>query len=163
MGGAVALALAFGLGTVVIVVRAIDLPLKKLVGAADRFGAGDLRPLDLGEMPTELGRLAQALDRMRTRLRGLVESVIGEARSISSNASDFSAMSEELAATSGEISTGWPVMVKPSRGRSSRGGSPSTATSSTGGLRPRSASRGGRSASPPATSHRHDSVRGRIA
>ena len=98
-------ALAFGLGTVVIVVRAIDLPLKKLVGAADRFGAGDLRPLDLGEMPTELGRLAHALDRMRTRLRGLVESVIGEARSISANASDFSAMSEELAATSGEIST----------------------------------------------------------
>jgi methyl-accepting chemotaxis protein len=98
-------ALAFGLGTVVIVVRAIDLPLKKLVGAADRFGAGDLRPLDLGDMPTELGRLALALDRMRTRLRGLVESVIGEARSISSNASDFSAMSEELAATSGEIST----------------------------------------------------------
>ncbi len=98
-------ALAFGLGTVVVVVRAIDLPLKKLVGAADRFGAGDLRPLDLGEMPTELGRLAHALDRMRTRLRGLVESVIGEARSISANASDFSAMSEELAATSGEIST----------------------------------------------------------
>ena len=51
-------ALAFGLGTVVVVVRAIDLPLKKLVGAADRFGAGDLRPLDLGDMPTELGRLA---------------------------------------------------------------------------------------------------------
>ena len=98
-------ALAFGLGTVVVVVRAIDLPLKKLVGAADRFGAGDLRPLDLGEMPTELGRLAHALDRMRTRLRGLVESVIGEARAISANASDFSAMSEELAATSGEIST----------------------------------------------------------
>src|SRR4029077_1405902 len=86
-------------------VRACDVPLKKLGGAADRFGAGDLRPLDLGDMPTELGRLALALDRMRTRLRGLVESVIGEARSISSNASDFSAMSEELAATSGEIST----------------------------------------------------------
>jgi methyl-accepting chemotaxis protein len=100
-----AAALALGLGTVLWVVRNLDRPLKRLVGAADRFGAGDLRPLDLGEMPTELGRLAQALDRMRTRLRALVESVVGEARAISANASDFSAMSEELAATSGEIST----------------------------------------------------------
>jgi methyl-accepting chemotaxis protein len=98
-------ALVLGLGTVFWVIRNLDRPLKRLVGAADRFGAGDLRPLDLGDMPTELGRLAHALDRMRTRLRGLVESVVGEARSISSNASDFSAMSEELAATSGEIST----------------------------------------------------------
>jgi methyl-accepting chemotaxis protein len=98
-------AFTFGFGTVIVVVRSINRPLKRLVGAADRFGAGDLRPLDLGEMPDELARLAQALDRMRTRLRGLVESVVGEARAISSNASDFSAMSEELAATSGEIST----------------------------------------------------------
>ena len=100
-----AAALALGVGTVFWVIRNLDRPLQRLVGAADRFGAGDLRPLDLGEMPTELGRLAQALDRMRTRLRALVESVVGEARAISSNASDFSAMSEELAATSGEIST----------------------------------------------------------
>jgi methyl-accepting chemotaxis protein len=100
-----AAALALGCGTVVWVIRNLDRPLQRLVGAADRFGAGDLRPLDLGEMPTELARLAQALDRMRTRLRALVESVVGEARAISSNASDFSAMSEELAATSGEIST----------------------------------------------------------
>lgn len=98
-------ALVLGLGTVIWVIQNLDRPLKRLVGAADRFGAGDLRPLDLGDMPDELARLAQALDRMRTRLRALVESVVGEARAISSNAGDFSAMSEELAATSGEIST----------------------------------------------------------
>ncbi len=98
-------AFIIGIGSVIWVARSINRPLRRLVGAADRFGAGDLRPLDLGEMPDELNRLAQALDRMRTRLRGLVESVVGEARAISSNASDFSAMSEELAATSGEIST----------------------------------------------------------
>jgi len=96
---------ALGLGTVYAVVRAIDAPLRRMVTAADRFGAGDLRPLDTGEMPTELARLAAALESMRMRLRTLVEAVVGEARRISASASDFSAMSEELAATSGEITT----------------------------------------------------------
>jgi len=96
---------ALGLGTVYAVVRAIDAPLRRMVTAADRFGAGDLRPLDTGEMPTELARLAAALETMRMRLRTLVEAVVGEARRISASASDFSAMSEELAATSGEITT----------------------------------------------------------
>jgi methyl-accepting chemotaxis protein len=97
--------IALGLGTAYVVVRAIDAPLRRMVAAADRFGAGDLRPLDTGEMPTELARLAGALETMRVRLRALVEAVVGEARRISSSATDFSAMSEELAATSGEIST----------------------------------------------------------
>ncbi|MEO8226559.1 MAG: HAMP domain-containing methyl-accepting chemotaxis protein [Gemmatimonadota bacterium] len=86
-------------------VRSIDLPLRRLVGAADRFGAGDLRPVQLGEMPTELARLAGAMDDMGTRLRTVVESVVKEATDIGSSASDFSAMSQELAASSGEIST----------------------------------------------------------
>lgn len=86
-------------------VRSIDLPLRRLVGAADRFGAGDLRPVQLGDMPTELGRLAGAMDDMGKRLRTVVESVVKEATDIGSSASDFSAMSQELAASSGEIST----------------------------------------------------------
>ncbi|HEX5634294.1 MAG TPA: methyl-accepting chemotaxis protein, partial [Gemmatimonadales bacterium] len=98
-------ALVLGLGTVIVVLRAIVRPLDRLAGAADRFGEGDLSQLDLGEMPTELERLARALDRMRTRLRGLVGSVIGESEKISASATDFSAMSEELAASSSEIST----------------------------------------------------------
>ena len=97
--------IAIGLGTAFAVVRAIDAPLRRMVEAADRFGAGDLRPLDTGEMPTELARLAGALEAMRVRLRALVESVVSEARRINASASDFSAMSEELAATSSEIST----------------------------------------------------------
>ncbi|MCU0620710.1 MAG: methyl-accepting chemotaxis protein, partial [Gemmatimonadales bacterium] len=100
-----AAALLLGAGTVIAVLRALDQPLRRLAGATARFGQGDLRPLDLGEMPTELGQLAVALDAMRMRLRGLVESVVGEARQISASAGDFSAMSQELAATSGEIST----------------------------------------------------------
>ncbi len=85
--------------------RAIKLPLLRLIGAADRFGGGDLRPVKLGAMPEELERLATAMDDMGSRLRTIVGSVVKEATQISTSASDFSAMSEELAASSGEIST----------------------------------------------------------
>ena len=94
-----------GVGASAATVRSIDVPLRQLVGAADRFGAGDLRPVQLGAMPTELGRLAGAMDNMGTRLRTVVGAVVKEATDIGSSASDFSAMSQELAASSGEIST----------------------------------------------------------
>jgi methyl-accepting chemotaxis protein len=103
------ISLALGVGTSVQTVRWVDLPLRRLIGAADRFGAGDLRRLQLGNMPTELDRLAHAMDGMASRLRGVVVSVVNEASQIGNSASDFSAMSEELAASSGEIST---AMVK---------------------------------------------------
>ena len=91
-------------------VRSVDRPLTELIGAAERFGGGDLRPIELGgRMPTELERLARAMDDMGGRLRGVVLSVVGEASQIGNSAGDFSAMSEELAASSGEIST---AMVK---------------------------------------------------
>jgi len=86
-------------------VRTVDRPLRRLVDAADRFGSGDLRPVELGDMPTELGRLSLAMEHMGTRLREVVSSVSREADDISTRATDFSAMSEELAASSGEIST----------------------------------------------------------
>ena len=86
-------------------VRTVDRPLRQLVDAADRFGSGDLRPVELDEMPTELGRLALAMEHMGARLRDVVSSVSHEADNISTQATDFSAMSEELAASSGEIST----------------------------------------------------------
>lgn len=105
----VALAVAaalIGTVTTVFVLRSINRPLERLIGAARRFGSGDLRPFDFGgEMPTELAQVASALEHMRTQLRALAGSVAEEARKISASASDFSAMSEELAATSGEIST----------------------------------------------------------
>ena len=91
-------------------VRSVDRPLNQLIGAAERFGGGDLRPVELGgSMPTEIERLGRAMDDMGGRLRGVVLSVVGEASQIGNSASDFSAMSEELAASSGEIST---AMVK---------------------------------------------------
>jgi methyl-accepting chemotaxis protein len=101
--------LALGAGTSIQTVRWVDLPLRRLVGAADRFGAGDLRRVQLGKMPTELEQLARAMDSMAARLRGVVVSVVNEASQIGNSATDFSAMSEELAASSGQIST---AMVK---------------------------------------------------
>jgi len=103
------LALLLGVGATVYTVRSVDLPLRRLVGAAERFGGGDLRPVTLGDMPTELGQLAAAMDEMAARLREVVAIVVKESNQISGSASDFSAMSEELAASSGEIST---AMVK---------------------------------------------------
>ncbi len=100
-----AVVLLIAAGASAVTVRSIDLPLRRLVGAADSFGAGDLRPVQLGEMPTELGLLAGAMDNMGQRLRTVVEAVVKEATDIGSSASDFSAMSQELAASSGEIST----------------------------------------------------------
>jgi methyl-accepting chemotaxis protein len=91
-------------------VRSVDRPMMHLIGAAERFGGGDLRPIQLGGgMPAEIERLASAMDDMGGRLRGVVVSVVGEASQIGNSASEFSAMSEELAASSGEIST---AMVK---------------------------------------------------
>ena len=101
--------LVIGIGTAVVTVRMVDRPLRRLIAAADRFGAGDLRQVKLGRMPTELDQLARAMDGMAGRLRGVVVSVVKEASQIGNSASDFSAMSEELAASSGEIST---AMVK---------------------------------------------------
>jgi len=111
------LALILGVATTLYTVRTVDRPLSRLVGAAERFGGGDLRPVTLGEMPTELGRLAAAMDEMAARLRGVVGIVVKESNQISGSASDFSAMSEELAASSGEIST---AMVKMSHSAESQ-------------------------------------------
>jgi methyl-accepting chemotaxis protein len=104
-----AVSLALGAGASIQTVRWVDLPLRRLVGAADRFGAGDLRRVQLGKMPTELEQLARAMDSMAGRLRGVVVSVVKEASQIGNSATDFSAMSEQLAASSGQIST---AMVK---------------------------------------------------
>jgi methyl-accepting chemotaxis protein len=101
--------LVLGAGTSVQTVRWVDLPLRRLIAAADRFGAGDLRRGQLGRMPSELDQLARAMDGMASRLRGVVVSVVNEASQIGNSATDFSAMSEELAASSGQIST---AMVK---------------------------------------------------
>jgi methyl-accepting chemotaxis protein len=111
LGAVLAVGLAIGAGMTLI--RVVDRQLNRLIAAADRFGAGDLRPVQLGDMPTELERLAHALDDMATRLRGVVAAVVAESQHLSASAGDFSALSEEIAASSGEIST---AMLKVSAG-----------------------------------------------
>ena len=98
-----------GLATIFYTRQSVNVPLRRLVGAAERFGAGDLRPVQLGDMPTELNQLAMTLDVTGAKLRTVVSEVIREAEQIGTSAGEFSAMSQELAASGHEIST---AMVK---------------------------------------------------
>jgi methyl-accepting chemotaxis protein len=100
-----AVVVLLGAGLAVWIVGSVRTPLKRLVAAADRFGAGDLRSVQLGAMPAELALLANAMDGMGARLRQVLGAVVKESQAISGSAGDFSAMSEQLAASSGEIST----------------------------------------------------------
>src|SRR3989449_7046807 len=93
--------------------RWVEGPLVRLVTAAERFGAGDLRPVTTGRMPREFQVLADAMRVMGERLRGIVGEVIGESDRIAGSAGDLSAVSEQLAASSAEVST---AMVEMSGG-----------------------------------------------
>ncbi len=93
--------------------QSVQGPLSRLVTAAERFGAGDLRPVTVGEMPREFRVLADAMQRMGDRLRQIVGEVIGESDRIAGSAGDLSAVSEQLAASSSEVST---AMVEISSG-----------------------------------------------
>ena len=85
--------------------QSVQGPLDRLVTAAERFGAGDLRPVTTGDMPREFRVLADAMQRMGDRLRQIVGDVIGESDRIASSAGDLSAVSEQLAASSSEVAT----------------------------------------------------------
>ncbi len=85
--------------------RWVEGPLVRLVTAAERFGAGDLRPVTTGHMPREFRVLADAMHQMGERLRGIVGEVVSSADQIAGSASDLTAVSEELAASSSEVST----------------------------------------------------------
>jgi len=85
--------------------RWVEGPLGRLVTAAERFGAGDLRPVTTGRMPREFRVLADALQQMGDRLRRIVGDVITESDRIAGSAGDLSAVSEQLAASASEVST----------------------------------------------------------
>jgi methyl-accepting chemotaxis protein len=85
--------------------QSVQGPLSRLVTAAERFGAGDLRPVTTGAMPREFRVLADAMQRMAERLRQIVGEVIGESDRIAGSAGDLSAVSEQLAASASEVST----------------------------------------------------------
>jgi len=86
-------------------VRSVERPLARLASAARRFGAGDLRPVSLGEMPQELIELTAAMDRLGHTLRSLVAGVVAESDKVAAAAEEFSAISEQLAASASEVST----------------------------------------------------------
>ena len=92
-------------------VQSVHAPLGRLVTAAERFGAGDLRPVTTGEMPREFQVLADAIHQMGDRLRRIVVEVIGESDRIAGAAGDLSAVSEQLAASSSEVSTAMVEMA----------------------------------------------------
>jgi len=85
--------------------RWVEAPLGRLVTAAERFSAGDLRPVTTGRMPREFRVLADALQQMGDRLRRIVGEVITESDRIAGSAGDLSAVSEQLAASASEVST----------------------------------------------------------
>ena len=85
--------------------ESVHAPLGRLVTAAERLGAGDLRPVTTGDMPREFRVLADAMQLMGDRLRQIVSEVIAEADRIAGAAGDLSAVSEQLAASSSEVSS----------------------------------------------------------
>jgi methyl-accepting chemotaxis protein len=99
-----AAALMLGVASAVATVRAVVLPLRRLVRATERVGAGDLRPIDVGPMPKELGLLAAAVQRMSEGLRGIVGSVADVSASLTENASQLSARSSELSDSARHVS-----------------------------------------------------------
>lgn len=96
-----------GIGAIIVfaTIRAVDQPLGRLVGAAHRFGEGDLNAsVDASRMPTELAELAGAFGNMTQRLRAIVRETVSTAEEITASASDLSSISQEVAASSGEVS-----------------------------------------------------------
>lgn len=97
-------ALVLGVASAVATVRAVVQPLKRLVRATERVGAGDLRPIDVGQMPQELGLLAAAVQRMSEGLRGIVGSVADVSASLTENASQLSSRSTQLSDSARQVS-----------------------------------------------------------
>jgi methyl-accepting chemotaxis protein len=89
-------AMIVGVGSAVMTVRAVVLPVRRLVDATERVGGGDLRPNDLGTMPEELNQLATAVRRMSGGLGGVVGSVTEVSTTLTEHASQFSRRSGQL-------------------------------------------------------------------
>lgn len=99
-----AAALVVGVASAVATVRAVVEPLRRLVRATERVGAGDLRPIDVGAMPKELGLLAAAVQKMSEGLRGIVGSVADVSASLTDNASQLSSRSSQLSDSARQVS-----------------------------------------------------------
>ena len=111
------LALAAMIGTAILLatVQSMALPLARLANFARRLGTGNLRPVELGSMPSELEELGTAMTQIGTHLRSLVIEVSQQSERILTAAGDLSAMSEQLAASGGMISTAMVEMSEAAR------------------------------------------------
>jgi methyl-accepting chemotaxis protein len=98
------IALVIGVVSATVTVRSVVLPLRRLVKATERVGAGDLRPVDLGPMPSELGQLARAVRRMSEGLGGVVGSVAEVSTALTGHAAQLSTRSVQLTDSAGEVS-----------------------------------------------------------
>jgi methyl-accepting chemotaxis protein len=103
----IVLTLALGLGTWImyVAIRGIDLPLRRLVGAAEQLGDGDLRVQLDERMLREFDALRTTFNGMAVQLRTLVTETISISEHISTSAADLSTISEEVAASSGQVAT----------------------------------------------------------
>jgi methyl-accepting chemotaxis protein len=100
-----ALALLFGTWIMYAAVRGIDLPLGRLVHAAEELGTGNLAiRLDEGKL-REFSTLAGAFNALADWLQTFVRETVVIAEQIQSSAFDLSGISEEVAASSGEVAT----------------------------------------------------------
>jgi methyl-accepting chemotaxis protein len=97
-------ALVIGIVSAITTVRNVVLPLRKLVDATERVGAGDLRPIELGPMPRELGQLAGAVRRMSDGLRAVVGSVADVSATLTERASRLSTRSEQVTESAEQVS-----------------------------------------------------------
>ena len=112
------LALGFGGWIMYAAIRGIDLPLRRLIEAAELLGQGDLRVhLDDRKLLREFAALAGAFNTMAAQLRTLVAETAAIAEQVSASAFDLSSISEEVAASSGEVAT---AMVEITRGAESQ-------------------------------------------
>ncbi len=96
--------LLVGIASAFTTVRAVLLPLRRLVRATERVGGGDLRPIDVGPMPRELGLLAAAVQTMSEGLRAIVGSVADVSTSLTDNASQLSGRSSQLSESARQVS-----------------------------------------------------------
>jgi methyl-accepting chemotaxis protein len=103
----IVLTLAIGLGAWIMyaAIRGIDQPLRRLVGAAEQLGEGDLRVQLDERMLREFDALRTTFNGMAVQLRTLVTETISISEQISSSAADLTTISEEVAASSGQVAT----------------------------------------------------------
>jgi methyl-accepting chemotaxis protein len=125
----IVLTLALGLGAWIMyaAIRGIDLPLRRLVGAAEQLGEGDLRVQLDERMLREFDALRTTFNGMAVQLRTLVTETISIAEQISASAFDLSTISEEVAASSGQVAT---AMVEITSGAESQSAGLQATTSS---------------------------------